>query len=251
MNCGIVYFSATGNTEYVAKLFKKELDNYGIKGTLLESTKEKRFEDCYDMYVIGSPVHCEVFPEYFENYVLKNLRVGRGRKVIIFATQVANNSPGPYNISQKLKARGFKVYGEAIIRMPNNFFVVGFGKTSEPQRQEFIKEAREKVSMLTKEITANNRQLYNISKVRVALANGTYSIFKYYFHKWAKRRLAVDSTLCIRCGICERGCPTNNIEMKNTIIFKDKCISCQKCMHICPKNAFTYKGKHFEQYIKI
>lgn len=63
-----------------------------------------------------------------------------------------------------------------------------------------------------------------------------------------KKKVGVDSNLCVKCMKCVNDCPTKNIYLDENIKFKNQCISCQRCVHCCPVNAFTYKGKHFEQY---
>jgi flavodoxin/Pyruvate/2-oxoacid:ferredoxin oxidoreductase delta subunit len=251
MKCGIIYFSATGNTDYVAKLFKKELEKNSISCDLLECSRSKPEFEKYDMFVLGGPIHCEVFPDYYEDYILKHLRIGKGRKLIIFGTQVAEHSPGPKKLGNKLKKLGFKVIIEGIIRMPNNYFVVGFGKTNEVKRARFIEEASKRVEDLVECFLKNKRCFVKVGSLNKAVAKGSYKLFKIYSYGWAKRRLSIDKNLCIKCGRCEKECPTVNISLNNEKTFKASCISCQRCMHNCPVNAFTYKGKHFEQYKKV
>lgn len=54
---------------------------------------------------------------------------------------------------------------------------------------------------------------------------------------------------CIRCGLCVRQCPQNNIVLnKDGIIFKRNCMMCTKCIHNCPKNAILYKKEKYKQY---
>jgi len=61
--------------------------------------------------------------------------------------------------------------------------------------------------------------------------------------------LKVDSKKCVKCGICVKQCPNGNISFENgTITFGRGCAACSRCMHICPKNAYEYMDKTFEQY---
>ena len=48
---------------------------------------------------------------------------------------------------------------------------------------------------------------------------------------------------CIRCGICEKVCPIDNITLEDKPVIHDKCIRCGACTHNCPKNAIRYKGE--------
>lgn len=43
---------------------------------------------------------------------------------------------------------------------------------------------------------------------------------------------------CIRCGICAKVCPADNIVVTdNGVQFSDKCEVCYACLHNCPQNA--------------
>lgn len=46
---------------------------------------------------------------------------------------------------------------------------------------------------------------------------------------------------CIKCGICEKVCPIDNITIEYKPIIHDKCIRCGACTQNCPKNAIRYK----------
>ena len=43
---------------------------------------------------------------------------------------------------------------------------------------------------------------------------------------------------CIRCGICAKVCPANNITVTDRgVHFSDHCEVCYACLHNCPKSA--------------
>ena len=46
---------------------------------------------------------------------------------------------------------------------------------------------------------------------------------------------------CIRCGICAKVCPANNITVTNKVTFSDHCEVCYACLHNCPQNAVHMK----------
>lgn len=48
---------------------------------------------------------------------------------------------------------------------------------------------------------------------------------------------------CIKCGICAKVCPANNITVKDKVCFSDHCEVCYACLHHCPKNAIHLKNE--------
>lgn len=43
---------------------------------------------------------------------------------------------------------------------------------------------------------------------------------------------------CVRCGVCAKVCPANNITVTETgVKFSDRCEVCYACLHNCPQNA--------------
>ena len=50
---------------------------------------------------------------------------------------------------------------------------------------------------------------------------------------------------CIGCGLCERSCPVQEIEIRNgkPVWVKEKCVMCLGCLHRCPKFAIQYGSR--------
>jgi len=69
----IIYFSGTGNTEYVARAIKQEFANSNILCDTYEVSKNSGFEDKYDFYVFGAPIYAEMFPPFYTEWVKKHL----------------------------------------------------------------------------------------------------------------------------------------------------------------------------------
>lgn len=51
----------------------------------------------------------------------------------------------------------------------------------------------------------------------------------------------VDPELCVACGACESGCPTEAIKVDGdcAVVDKDACIECLACIDNCPAGAIT------------
>ena len=244
----IVYFSGTGNTEFVAKTIKDEFENRNVPCDTYEITKNKGFEDKYDFYVFGAPIYAELFPEVYTEWVKKHITKGNGRKCIVYSTQANNLACGPATFAKDLKKIGFNVVIEDCIVMPNNYYLVLFKKFTEQQVKDAVKEARERAKIIVDKFLNNETRLIS-AKGREIWAKPVFRLFVIWSKKWAKKALAVDMDKCTRCGLCQKGCPVNNIEVSSDkVTFFEKCISCQRCVHKCPANAFLYKNKEVDQY---
>lgn len=74
---------------------------------------------------------------------------------------------------------------------------------------------------------------------------GLFNLFFSEMHK----RFTLENT-CIRCKVCEKVCPVNNISIKNKKPqWGTQCEACHACVHWCPKNAINIgKSKGRLQY---
>ncbi|KRQ87936.1 Electron transport complex subunit RsxB [Caloramator mitchellensis] len=248
MTGAILYFSGTGNTEYVSRLFKKHFESQGITCILIDISKKRTINDEYDFYIFGAPIHAEVFPKNYIEWVSDNFKKSN-KRCIIFSTQAANKGSGPDQLSEILEKKGCKIDIQEFITMPNNYYVVAFEKPSKEDIRSTKENADIKVKEIVEKFLRGERYINSVSRFRLNLAKAEYKAFYLFSKGWARRNLSVDMKLCVKCMKCVKNCPTKNIKFKeNYFEFGNQCISCQKCLHTCPTNAYLYKGSKFEQY---
>lgn len=53
-------------------------------------------------------------------------------------------------------------------------------------------------------------------------------------------KIKLDTSACISCGLCERTCRANCIDISRYAIDASRCVMCFDCMSVCPKSAVTY-----------
>lgn len=68
-------------------------------------------------------------------------------------------------------------------------------------------------------------------------------------HKQSTGHIENNLDKCIYCGVCEKSCPFNAINVnrktKSWSIDNNACRRCTKCVMKCPKNALTFvKSNH-------
>ncbi|WDC83440.1 hypothetical protein PL321_11925 [Caloramator sp. mosi_1] len=133
MKGAVVYFSGTGNTEFVAKLFEKELKEKGYEITLIDVCKKQTLMITTLLCIWMCYTRRNVSRCIYE-LDKKNIKQGSKRRCIIFSTQASNKAAGASLLADELEDKGFDVRVVEFITMPNNYYLVGFGKDSQHKK---------------------------------------------------------------------------------------------------------------------
>ncbi|MEF9934071.1 MAG: EFR1 family ferrodoxin [Clostridium sp.] len=249
MKGSIVYFSGTGNTEFVARLFKDKFKENEVEIKNINIIKKKNITDDYDFLILAAPVYVDLFPRYFIDYLVNKLPEGNNRSAIIISTPGGNSSVAIREVREILQGKSYKVAIEAEVLMPNNFFLAkGFKKPTKEEVNLKKEGAKDHVDRIVNGFLNNVNTLVDCSKVREIAARPIHNIFTKKYKTWAKKNLTVDMDKCVMCSKCSKNCPTKNITVADEFIFREDCIGCLKCVHTCPVNAFLYKGHKIDQY---
>jgi len=67
--------------------------------------------------------------------------------------------------------------------------------------------------------------------------------------KFSVFRVAIDSSNCTKCGLCEKSCKAECIDSKKKSVDTSRCVSCFNCLDRCNKNALKYKFAYKAQSI--
>lgn len=235
----ILYFSATGNTEYIAKELAKRLDDDCINlldriknqdHTLLHS--EKPFIICAPVYV------CEM-PRFMSSYLKKQTFSGNKNVYFIFT------SGGYCGISGTLAKSMFKkkkmhYLGHAEFKMPRNYVAnTTYPMLSCEEIKERIQLSGQKIDSVVSDIQAGRkltaRHVYLFEILVTLPFNPVWSKYKLR----AKDFYTTDK--CISCGKCAKLCPLNNITIKDhKPVWNDNCSHCMACIGNCPTEAIEY-----------
>lgn len=101
------------------------------------------------------------------------------------------------------------------------------------EKIEVIGEEKDK---LYNHDVAKVKNFYSLTK---NLPSFMGNIASFLFNKLIRQYPVIDDTKCIRCRICENGCPKKAISLINNkmVIDYSKCISCFCCHELCPQKA--------------
>lgn len=244
----IIYFSGTGNTEYVAKKLAEAMENNGAQVDLVPVEKihgsgEYPDPSKYDLVGFGYAVHSWEAPRIFFE-TLKAFPASKDKPAFLFKSAGDKELEGgstarPRNI---LKRKGYRVFHEYNYLMPANVFVGYDDRFSVVELD------------LTDRITAKNAQLILDGKTRLQ-RNGPLKrlgsflgVFEQIGSKRLGRRSFHTTDECNLCGACILKCPMQNIsETNGKVKFGGNCLICFRCVYLCPKNAI--KLRYFKFFV--
>ena len=235
----ILYFSATGNTEYIAKQLAKRLNDDCVN--LLDRVKANNTESFVSdkPYIICAPVYVCEMPRFMAAY-LKRVEL-KGNKEVYFVF----TSGGYAGISGQLaegivKKKKMTYKGHAEVTMPRNYVANDHYPMLEKEKVE------ERITKAYAQLDEIVSIIKNNGKLEARHIQLWETIVTVPFNPvWCKLKLkdkdfyVKDS--CVGCGKCQKLCPLNNIKMVDgKPTWNGDCTHCMACIGNCPVQAIGY-----------
>jgi len=248
MNHTIFYFTGTGNSLWVARKLGEELEHLSppctvkiVPITKLQASTTGTVEQTISpnaSTTVGLvfPVHAWGVP----SIILKSLDFLRGAgycyALAVNAGQVANTL---VQLSREMDKKGMTLSAGFSIRMPSNYLPFGEAPKEETQ-QTCFREAEEKLKQVARVIM--DQLTLPVEKGPLwqnFILSGLHSISAQHFPSMDKRFIVEDT--CTSCGVCERICPVENIQLENgRPVWSHHCEQCYACIQWCPVEAIQY-----------
>jgi flavodoxin/NAD-dependent dihydropyrimidine dehydrogenase PreA subunit len=236
----ISYFSATGNTEKMAKAIGKRLAELGARvefkdATPLDARQEPMDMKQYDAAVFGSPIHSMRSPRLFREW-LATLD-GLGKPCAMFFTfggfQI---HPTHFDTCNRLQERGFKVVASADFPGVHTFNLCGWQSMQGRPDQEDMDLAAQYAEAIYPRLSGQD------PSVVCELDPGPYTEEQLdQFESPPFKTAAILPTRggqeCQLCMLCEEQCPSGAMDAEKGEVDKDKCILCLQCVQNCPDEA--------------
>lgn len=235
----ILYFSATGNTEFIAKELAKQLDDECIN--LLTRIKKQDYSDLTSEkpYIICAPVYVCEMPRFLSKYLKKQTFLGSKDVYCIFTSGGYCGISGPLAKSI-FKKKKMIYHGHAEFRMPRNYVAnTAYPMLSPEEIKERILDSNQKITSVVSDIKAGKkltaRHVFFFETLITLPFNPV----------WCKVKLKADdfytTDKCIGCGKCANLCPLNNISLQdNKPVWGNQCTHCMACIGNCPTEAIEY-----------
>ena len=226
----ILYFTATGNSLYIAKRIGGEL----LSIPQLENKRIYNITD--DIVGIVFPIYSWDVPRIVRNYLEKvNIKANY---VFTIMTYGMLSMAASSQIEEILKKQNIVLNYSNEIMMVDNFLPI-FDIKNQLKRKldKNIERKLEKIN-----IDIKNRIQKTLKKLWIKLFL-TKSMSKKYLAEngrqnfgYSSKEFIVDNN-CNGCGICYKVCPIKNIIEENKPKYLDNCEFCLACIHNCSKNS--------------
>lgn len=243
----ILYFSATGNSEYVAQKIRNEIED-----ETLNLLQKFQTNDCSEIHsekpwIIVSPTYAWRIPRILQKWFLNTQLTGNRNIYFIMTCGGSIGNANAY-IQKLCTAKGLKLLGCIPIVMPDNYLVL-FKPPTKEQAVKIIKNAEEPIYNTA--LLIKNEQPYPQPTISFTdkLNSGIVNDLFYPFFVHDKKFYSTND--CISCGICKKICPMNNISLPNgKPVWNKHCTHCMACICHCPKKAIEYgkRSKGLERY---
>ena len=246
----ILYFSGTGNTEYIAQLIADGLGDecLDLFGRIRTNDTSPFYSE--KPYVICAPIYVCEMPLFLMKY-LKSVEFKGNDKVYFVFTS------GGYCGSAKVQAKVFairkklKLLGCVEFVMPRNYVAnTRYAMDDEKTIRAKITAATDKVKQVVEDMKHERKLKSSHVWLFETLIIAPFAPLWTKYKLVAKDFYATDQ--CVGCKICEKVCPFNNIKVvEQKPRWGDECTHCMACIAKCPRKAIEYgevtKGK--ERYL--
>ena len=231
----IVYFSATGNSKYVAERIAEE---FGDTAVSIEGSDGRIGLEDGGMLGFVTPVYWWELPVLVRGF-LQDMRIDGAEPSYSFIVTTCGTTPGcTYAEAERiLLAKGMGLDAGFSVRMPDTW--TPLFDLSDPDKVEKLNEEAETYIDDVLEGIGNR---VKGNRMRKATPYALRLIADPLYNRARRtKNLHVDDD-CIGCGFCNRKCPVQAIEIRDgkPVWVKEQCALCLRCLHLCPKFAIQY-----------
>ncbi len=234
----ILYFSATGNCEYIAKKIAEATGENAV--SITEIGEEITLADGERLGIV-TPTYFWGLPSCVDDFLTSVRFVNaKGKYTFCVATYGTTTGQTDYFIRKCLQRKGLTLSASYGIKTVDNY-TVWFNVNDKTEIEKTLVEENKQLAEVIAKIQAQKNEFIQKDKKPLWLCKGAQVM--YNSARKTKHWNVLEN--CIGCGLCAKDCPTQAIEIKDgkPVWIKDKCAMCFRCLHRCPVFAIHYDNK--------
>ena len=238
----IYYFTATGNSLYIAKMLGNIIPDSKIISILQSNKKEETSLEA-DKIGFVFPLYYGGIPRVLEQFI-KNLEIKGHPEIFAVATRGSSTGMVKSQINKLMLPKKVQLNYLTYINMPSNY--VRLYDMKEKQENKSIRlNAKDEAIKAAHEIERGINKVENDSMIANLIYKPMYKFWKKSLRRKDNKFTINDD--CNRCGTCVKICPVNNIILDDgNPKWLHNCEDCMACIHICPKKAINI-GRRTQQ----
>jgi ferredoxin/flavodoxin len=231
----IYYFSATGNSLYVARQLRDAMDSVVLR-SIPEDLRNEDFTADAERVGFVFPMHYFGLPMVVEDF-LKRVDLSKASYIFAVATCGVPFTGTPFTaMNDILSSQGRRIDAAWFVRLVSNYIM--------------MRDIPSKWRIGIREWMARRMMKKIVAYVKVKSPHSVWEwlpdAMKKFRTEWLARRtkldqdFACDEEKCVHCGLCEHVCPVDNIRRpEGAPVWQQHCTECLACLHICPQHAIN------------
>ena len=234
----ILYFSAMGNSRFVALTLAKALDdevvylNDKIKSSDYSPLKSKK------PYILVCPIYAWRTPRIVQAY-LDKVELQSNKSIYVIVTTCGSSGNAGKYAKDFFESKEMNFMGIKTFHMMGSY--IAFMENPDPTKEdEFNQRTKQGIDKLIPTL----REEQPLVKEKVSLAGRFMSfVANPFFYRFIIGKDGFyTNDQCIGCKKCEKVCPLNNITIVDSKpVWDHNCTHCMACIHQCPTQAIEFK----------
>ena len=231
----ILYFSGTGNSEFVAKRIAEKTGDSNVVnlGALIKKGENLSAENA-DKLVFVYPTYAGRMPHFLAKYLQKQ-KFKEGATAFFVTTCGGSGGNQSQNLKSFCDGLHLKFMNFFFVLMPENYIALFSAPNTEKQKT-IVNKAKLVIDSISSKIVGNV-ELRHIT----GFSKSPYN--KIFYKLVVKSKGFHVLETCVGCGKCADVCVLNNIELvKDRPHWGEVCTHCMACINNCPTEAIQYKN---------
>ena len=240
----ILYFSGTGNSNYVAKRIADARGDALVNLNDRIKASDTSSIETGERVIIVTPTYAWRIPRVVRDWLRKTELRGAKQAWIVMTCGSEIGNADKYN-RELCTEKAISCMGTAQIVMPENYIAM-FSAPQADKARQIVAKAEPDIDRAIADIQADQPFAPTRNNLYDRFMSGPVNPIFYKF--FVKADAFTVSDTCIGCGQCAKRCPMNNVTLEDgKPIWGKACTHCMACICYCPVSAIEYGKKSVGQ----